>query len=55
MNTDQQTKLVRVRPDGEFNTKRNLNYFPGLSENTAGTRNLSMIVRFRLATGGDAH
>jgi uncharacterized RmlC-like cupin family protein len=53
MNTDQQTKLVRVRPDGEFNTKRNLDYFPGLSENTAGTRNLSMML-VRIPAGGQA-
>ncbi len=39
-----QKKLVRVRPDAAFTTKRNLNYFPGLSKNTAGTRNLSMML-----------
>ena len=35
-------KLVRVRPEKDFTSKRNLNYFMGLSENTAGTRKLSM-------------
>ncbi len=48
-----QKKLVRVRPGDEFTTKRNLNYFPGLSENTAGTRNLSMML-VRIPPGGKA-
>ena len=37
MSHKQQTKLIRVRPDEKFTNKRNLNYFPGLSEDTAGT------------------
>ncbi len=48
-----QKKLVRVRPGDEFTTKRNLNYFPGLSKNTAGTRNLSMML-VRIPPGGKA-
>ena len=44
MSDKKQTKLVRVRPDKTFTSKRNLNYFPGLSENTAGTQNLSMML-----------
>ena len=32
MSNIKQTRLVRVRPGDEFTTKRNLNYFPGLSE-----------------------
>ncbi len=48
-----QEKLVRVRPGDEFTTKRNLNYFPGLSENTAGTQNLSMML-VRIPPGGKA-
>jgi len=48
-----QKKLVRVRPGDEFTTKRNLNYFPGLSENTAGTHNLSMML-VRIPPGGKA-
>jgi len=48
-----QKKLVRVRPDAAFTTKRNLNYFPGLSESTAGTQNLSMML-VRIPPGGKA-
>ncbi len=48
-----QKKLVRVRPGDEFTTKRNLHYFPGLSENTAGTQNLSMML-VRIPPGGKA-
>ena len=48
-----QKKLVRVRPGDKFTTKRNLNYFPGLSESTAGTRNLSMML-VRIPPGGKA-
>ncbi len=48
-----QKKLVRVRPGDEFTTKRNLNYFPGLSENTAGTQNFSMML-VRIPPGGKA-
>ena len=48
-----QTRLVRVRPDEAYTTKRNLNYFPGLSENTAGTRGLSMML-VRIPPGGQA-
>lgn len=48
-----QKKLMRVRPGDEFTTKRNLNYFPGLSENTAGTQNLSMML-VRIPPGGKA-
>ena len=56
MPNKKQTQLVRVRPDETFTTKRNLNYFPGLSENTAGTRGLSMML-VRIPPGGkaDAH
>lgn len=46
-------KLVRVRPDEEFTTKRNLNYFMGLSKDTAGTQNLSMML-VRIPPGGEA-
>jgi uncharacterized RmlC-like cupin family protein len=49
----QQTKLVRVRPDKAFTSKRNLNYFSGLSANTAGTQNLSMML-VRIPPGGRA-
>ena len=38
------SKLIRVRPEENFTTKRNLNYFAGLSENTAGTTGLSMML-----------
>ncbi|TDJ52772.1 MAG: cupin domain-containing protein [Nitrospina sp.] len=48
-----QKKLMRVRPGDEFTTKRNLNYFPGLSEITAGTQNLSMML-VRIPPGGKA-
>ncbi len=53
MSHKKQTKLVRVRPDDEFTTKRNLNYFPGISESTAGTQNLSMML-VRIPPGGKA-
>jgi len=53
MSHKKQTKLVRVRPDEQFTTKRNLNYFPGLSESTAGTQNLSMML-VRIPPGGKA-
>ena len=46
-------KLVRVRPGDDFITKRNLNYFMGLSENTAGTRKLSMNL-VEIPPGGQA-
>lgn len=46
-------KLVRVRPNREFTTKRNLNYFMGLSEDTAGTRKLSMNL-VEIPPGGQA-
>ena len=46
-------KLVRVRPEESFTTKRNLNYFPGLSENTAGTQGISMML-VRIPPGGKA-
>ncbi len=36
-------KVVRVRPgDGEFETRRTMNYFTGISENTAGSKGISM-------------
>jgi uncharacterized RmlC-like cupin family protein len=53
MSDNKQTKLVRVRPDETFTSKRNLNYFPGLSESTAGTQNLSMML-VRIPPGGKA-
>lgn len=53
MSDIKQTKLVRVRPDETFTSKRNLNYFPGLSESTAGTQNLSMML-VRIPPGGKA-
>jgi uncharacterized RmlC-like cupin family protein len=54
MNSHQsQNKLVRVRPEDNFTTKRNLNYFPGLSERTAGTKGLSMMV-VHIPPGGKA-
>jgi len=48
-----QKKLVRVRPEEKFTTRRNFNYFPGLSESTAGTQGLSMM-RVRIPPGGKA-
>ena len=53
MNTQSQPKLIRVRPEEDFITKRNLNYFPGLSESTAGTTGLSMML-VRIPPGGEA-
>jgi uncharacterized RmlC-like cupin family protein len=53
MSHKKQTKLIRVRPEEKFTIKRNLNYFPGLSENTAGTQNLSMML-VRIPPGGKA-
>jgi uncharacterized RmlC-like cupin family protein len=53
MSHKKQTQLVRVRPDETFTTKRNLNYFPGISESTAGTQNLSMML-VRIPPGGQA-
>ena len=53
MSRKQQTRLVRVRPEENFTTKRNLNYFPGLSEKTAGTQGLSMML-VRIPPGGKA-
>jgi len=53
MSHKKQTKLVRVRPEENYTTKRNLNYFAGLSENTAGTQNLSMML-VRIPPGGRA-
>ena len=53
MSQKQQTKLIRVRPEENFTTKRNLNYFPGLSEKTAGTQGLSMM-QVRIPPGGRA-
>jgi len=53
MSDKKQAKLVRVRPDEAFTSKRNLNYFPGLSEITAGTQNLSMML-VRIPPGGKA-
>ncbi len=53
MSKNKQTQLVRVRPDEAFTTKRNLNYFPGLSEKTAGTTGLSMML-VRIPPGGQA-
>jgi len=53
MSDKKQIKLVRVRPDETFTSKRNLNYFPGLSESTAGTQNLSMML-VRIPPGGKA-
>jgi uncharacterized RmlC-like cupin family protein len=53
MSRKKQTQLVRVRPDENFTTKRNLNYFPGISANTAGTQNLSMML-VRIPPGGKA-
>ncbi len=48
-----QKKLVRVRPDESFTSKRNLNYFLGISERTAGTQNLSMNL-VKIPPGGKA-
>ena len=42
-----------MRPDEKFTNKRNLNYFPGLSEDTAGTQNLSMML-VRIPPSGKA-
>ena len=53
MSRKQQTQLLRVRPEENFTTKRNLNYFPGLSEKTAGTQGLSMML-VRIPPGGKA-
>ncbi|QPJ60776.1 MAG: cupin domain-containing protein [Candidatus Nitronauta litoralis] len=36
-------KIVRVRPgDDNFETRRTMNYFTGISENTAGSQGISM-------------
>lgn len=53
MSRKQPIQLVRVRPEENFTTKRNLNYFPGLSEKTAGTQGLSMML-VRIPPGGKA-
>ena len=53
MSHKKQTKLVRVRPEESGTTRRNLNYFAGLSEKTAGTRGLSMML-VRIPPGGRA-
>jgi uncharacterized RmlC-like cupin family protein len=53
MSHKQRNNLIRVRPDESFTTRRNFNYFPGLSENTAGTQGLSMM-RVRIPPGGKA-
>ena len=53
MSDKKQTQLVRVRPDEAFTTKRNLNYFPGISAKTAGTTGLSMML-VRIPPGGKA-
>lgn len=53
MSQNKPTQLIRVRPEEKFTTKRNLNYFPGLSENTAGTQGLSMML-VRIPPGGKA-
>ncbi len=37
-----QSKLVRIQLDKDSTAKRNLNYFIGLSDQSAGTRELSM-------------
>lgn len=43
MSQDYPSKLVRVRPgDEEYQTRRTMNYFVGISENTAGSRGISM-------------
>jgi len=53
MSEHPQKKLVRVRPSEDFTTKRNLNYFLGISEKTAGTQNLSMNL-VKIPPGGKA-
>ena len=53
MSKTNQGNLIRVRPDEVYTTKRNLNYFPGLSEKTAGTKHLSMML-VRIPPGGQA-
>jgi uncharacterized RmlC-like cupin family protein len=46
MNDSSKPRPVRVRPGGEAVTKNRLNYFIGISENSAGSRGISMnIVR----------
>lgn len=46
MNPGDNSKLVRVRPGNDAVTRNTLNYFIGISENTAGSRGISMnIVR----------
>ncbi len=42
MKIDLNRALVCVRANEDATTKRNLNYFMGISEKTAGTRHLSM-------------
>ncbi len=42
MKIDLHRTLVCVRANEDATTKRNLNYFMGVSEKTAGTRHLSM-------------
>ena len=54
MNPQQsQKKLVRVRPEENFTTKRNLSYSPGISGTTAGTKHLSMML-VHIPPGGKA-
>lgn len=53
MAIDLNSKLMAVKPDSSFETKRNLNYFQGISEKTAGTKGISMNL-VRVPPGGKA-
>ncbi len=53
MRIDLNRTLVCVRANEDVTTKRNLNYFMGISEKTAGTRHLSMNL-VKVPPGGKA-
>ena len=53
MKIDLNGKLVCVRANEDATAKRNLNYFMGISEKTAGTRHLSMNL-VQIPPGGKA-
>lgn len=53
MATHPSPKLVRIRPGAGFTAKRNLNYFLGISQQTAGAQGLSMNL-VRVPPGGRA-
>lgn len=56
MNETDQPRLVRVRPGEDAVTRNRLNYFIGISENTAGSHGISMnIVRVPPGAKTDPH